>query len=277
MYNIDMSAERHQVISHSIPFATIQNLITDTEIQTICQQLGHTWRERLLPPALMVRSMVYRSLHRNRSIKTLLADIAAAGNQLEMPTDAAWCQARSKLPEDLWPQLIQHSKQRLTHLVGHKYLYCGWPVFTVDGSTVSMPDESELAKTFGYADTKHGLSRFPVARITFLIRLGVQAVCNYEIGHYRTSEDAQFNRMWPQIPNHSICLFDKKFCSFYNLAKLQQRHICVISPLHQKRNPYELIKSGKRIGKNQWIVYLQLAPHLRKRYNDKSLPDQLAV
>ena len=67
MYNIDMSAERHQVISHSIPFATIQNLITDTEIQTICQQLGHTWRERLLPPALMVRSMVYRSLHRNRS------------------------------------------------------------------------------------------------------------------------------------------------------------------------------------------------------------------
>jgi hypothetical protein len=150
-------------------------------------------------------------------------------------------------------------------------------VFTIDGSTVSMPDGPELAKTFGYADTKHGLSRFPVARITFLVRLGVQAVCSYEIGHYRTSEDAQFNRMWPQISNHSICLFDKKFCSFYNLAKLQQRHICVISPLHQKRNPYELIKRGKNIGKNQWIVYLQLAPQLRKRYNDKSLPDQLSV
>ena len=146
----------------------------------------------------------------------------------------------------------------------------------VDGSTVSMPDEPQLAKTFGYADTKHGLSRFPVARITFLVRLGVQAVCGYEIGHYRTGEDAQFNRMWPKIPNHSICLFDKKFCSFYNLAKLQQRHIFVVTPLHQKRKPYELIKAGKRIGKNQWIVFLQLAPQLRKRYNDKSLPHLLA-
>jgi hypothetical protein len=221
--------------------------------------------------------MVYRSLHRNRSIKTLLADIAAANSQLNAPTDAAWCQARSKLPDDLWPELIRRSKDRLTHLVGYQYLYCGLPVFIVDGSTVSMPDEPELVRTFGYANTKHGPSRFPVARITFLLRTGVQAVCDYKIGHYRTGEDAQFNQMWSEIPKQSICLFDKKFCSFYNLAKLQQRHIFVISPLHQKRNPCELIKAGKQLGKNQWIVYFQLAPQLRKRYNDKSLPSCLPV
>ena len=277
MHNIDKLTKCHQAISQNISFAAIQDLITDAEIQAICRQLGHTWRQRLLPPPTMIRSMVYRSLHRNRSIKTLLADIAAADIHAQTPTDSAWCQARSKLPADLWPQLIQHSGQRLTRLVGHKYLYCGQPVFTIDGSTVSMPDELQLARTFGYADTKHGLSRFPVARITFLVRLGVQTVCDYEIGCYRTGEDAQFKRMWPKIPNHSICLFDKKFCSFYNLAKLQQRHISIISPLHQKRDPYELIRGSKRIGKNQWIVYLQLAPQLRKRYNDKSLPRQLPV
>jgi hypothetical protein len=207
----------------------------------------------------------------------LLTDIAAADIKFQAPTDAAWCRARSKIPAELWPQLIQRSEQRLTRLIGHKYLYCGQPIFIIDGSTVSMPDEPELAKIFGYADTKHGLSRFPVARITFLVRLGVQSVCGYETGHYRTSEDAQFNQMWPKIPNYSICLFDRKFCSFYNLAKLQQRHISVISLLHQKRNPYELIKDGKHVGKNQWLVHLQLAPQLRKRYNDKSLPVRLLV
>lgn len=272
MHNIDKLTKSHQAISKTISFATIQDLITDTEIQTVYRQLGYTWRQRLLPPPTMVRSMVYRSIHRNRSIKTLLTDIAAANIQIQTPTDAAWCRARSKLPAKLWPQLIKHSEQRLTRLVGHKYLYRGLPVFIVDGSTVSMPDEPQLAETFGYADTKHGLSRFPVARITFLVRLGVQAVCSYEIGHYRTSEDTQFRRMWPKIPNGSICLFDKKFCSFYNLAKLQQHHIFVVTPLHQKRKPYELIKAGKHIGKNQWIVFLQLSPQLRKRYNDKSLP-----
>jgi len=277
MYIIDKSTEDQQIFSRRIPFAALRELLTDAEVKTICKQLGHTWRERKLPPTIMVRSLVYRSLHRNRSIKTLLTDLAAANLQHKAPTDAAWCQARSKLPQALWPELIQRSEQRLVSLVGHQYLYCGRPVFLIDGSTISMPDEPELVKTFGYANTKHGLSRFPVARLTFLVRAGVQAVCNYKIGHYRTGEDAQFNQMWPKIPNGSICIFDRKFCSFYNLAKLRQRRISIISPLHQKRDPYKLIKAGKRIGHNQWIVRLYLAPQLRKRYNDDSLPRYIRV
>ena len=277
MYSIGKSTEDQQAFSQRIPFAALRELLTDAEIETICKQLGHIWRERRLPPAIMVRSLVCRSLHRNKSIKTLLTDMAAADIQFKAPTDAAWCQARSRLPAALWPELIQRSEQRLVSLVGHQYLYCGRPVFLIDGSTVSMPDEPELVKTFGYANTKHGLSRFPVARLTFLVRAGVQAVCDYKIGHYRTSEDAQFTQMWPKIPNGSICIFDKKFCSFYNLAKLRQRRISVISPLHQKRDPYKLIKAGKRIAHNQWIVRLYLAPQLRKRYNDDSLPCYIRV
>jgi hypothetical protein len=277
MYIIDKSTENQQTFSQPIPFVALRELLTDAQIETICRQLGHLWRERRLPPAVMVRSMVYRSLHRNQSIKTLLTDMAAADIRCQAPTDAAWCQARSKLPAALWPKLIQQSVQHLVDFLGHQYLSWGRPVFLIDGSTVSMPDEPELVKTFGYANTKHGLSRFPVARLTFLVRAGVRAVCDYKIGHYRTSEDAQFNQMWPQIPNDAICLFDKKFCSFYNLAKLRQRRISMISPLHQKRDPHKLIKAGKRIGPNQWIVRLNLAPQLRKRYQDDSLPRDLRV
>ena len=277
MYIIDKSTGDQQTFSQRIPFAALRELLTDGEIETICRQLGHTWRARRLPPAITVRSMVYRSLHRNRSIKTLLTDMAAADIRRQAPTDAAWCQARSKLPVALWPELIQRSVQRLVDLVGRQFLYWGRPVFLIDGSTVSMPDEPELVETFGYANTKHGLSRFPVARLTFLVRAGVQAVCDYRIGHYRTGEDAQFNQMWPTIPNGAICLFDKKFCSFYNLAKLRQHRISVISPLHQKRDPYKLIKAGKRIGPDQWIVRLDLARQLRKRYKDDSLPRYVRV
>jgi hypothetical protein len=277
MYSIGTSTEDQQTFSQRIPFAALAEVVTDEEIETICRQLGHLWRERRLPPAITVRSMVYRSLHRNQSIQTLLAEMAAADLQRKAPTDAAWCQARSRLPAALWPELIECSTQRLVDSVGDQFLYWGRPVFLVDGSTVSMPDEPELVKTFGYANTKHGLSRFPVARLTFLVRGGVQAVCDYKMGHYRTSEDAQFNQMWPTIPSGAICLFDKKFCSFYNLAKLRERRISVISPLHQRRDPQRLIKAGKRIGSNQWLVRLDLAPQLRKRYQDDSLPRYVQV
>jgi hypothetical protein len=277
VYIIDKSTEDQQTFSQRIPFAALAEVLTDGQIETICRQLGHVWRVRRLPPAITVRSMVYRSLHRNQSIKTLLADMAAANIPRKAPTDAAWCQARSKLPAALWPELIRQSVQRLVKSVGHQFLYWGRPVVLVDGSTVSMPDEPALVETFGYANTKHGLSRFPVARLTVLVRAGVQAVCDYRIGHYRTSEDAQFNQMWPAIPDGAICLFDRKFCSFYNLAKLRQRRILVISPLHQKRDPHKLIKAGKRIGSNQWLVRLDLAPQLRKRYQDHSLPRYVQV
>jgi hypothetical protein len=71
---------------------------------------------------------------------------------------------------------------------------------------------------------------------------------------YRSLHRNQSIKTLPAIPNGGICLFDKKFCSFHNLAKLRQRRISVISPLHQKRDPHKLIKAGKRIGSNQWLV-----------------------
>jgi hypothetical protein len=178
MHLIDKSTEDEQTFSQRIPFAGLAEVLTDEEIEAICRQLGHVWRKRRLPPALTVRSIVYRRLHRNRSIKTLLADMAAADIEGKAPTDAAWCQARSQLPAALWPELIQHSVQRLVDFVGQQFLSWGRPVFLLDGSTISMPDEPELVEAFGYANTKHGLSRFPIARVTFLVRAGVRAVCD---------------------------------------------------------------------------------------------------
>jgi hypothetical protein len=102
MYSIDKFTEDQQTFSQRIPFAALAEVLTDEEIETICRQLGYFWRERRLPPAITVRSMLYRSLHRNQSIRTLLADMAAANIQQKAPTDAAWCQARSRLPATLW-------------------------------------------------------------------------------------------------------------------------------------------------------------------------------
>jgi hypothetical protein len=83
--------------------------------------------------------------------------------------------------------------------------------------------------------------------------------------------------MWKQIPSGSVCIFDRQLSSFYNLAKLRQRRIDVIAPLHQQRNPDQLISQGKQIDANQWIIYLTIRNHKRKKYDDSSLPEQLPV
>ena len=278
MYRIDRSAELHQEFSRSVQLPAMQALLTDEEIHAICCQLGHTWRNRILTPAATVRSMVYRRLHPDKSIQATLADLVAGDDHIDRtPADTSWCEARSRLPEHLWSQLIADSTARLQVLATGRYLCFGRGVYLLDGSTLSMPDTPELVEAFGYANTKHGFSRFPVGRITFITHAGTEAVVDYRLDSYRTGEDTQFHAMWSCLPDGCILLCDKKFCSFYNLAKLPHRGIDMICPLHQRRDPHKLIAAGRQVAKDQWLVWFDLSPQLRRKYDDPSLPQRVCV
>lgn len=278
MYAIVKPEEPHHYFRHSLSLDALEELLPDKHIDLICKQLGHKWRRRHLPPALTVRSMIRRGLNSDRSIAATVADLVASGAvNTDSLSDSAWCQARSRLPQQLWGELLGLTARRLRRSFGRKHLWFGRPVFIADGSTVSMPDEPSLVDTFGYTNTKHGPSRFPVAQITFITVAGVQAVWDYRLDDYRTDERAQFHAMWHKLPSGCICLLDRKFCSFYNLAKLRQRSIGVLSPLHQRRDPNKLIRNGRAIGNDEWAVPLDLWPQTRKQYDDPSLPNRLWV
>ena len=278
MYAIDASPRTHHEFSPGVQMAALEQWLCDVEIEAVCHELGHRWRERIFPPAVTVRSMVYRRLHPNKSIRAMLADLAAGNEQLpQTPADTSWCEARSRLPEPLWPRLITASTQRLQRMGAGRYRCFGREMYLADGSTVSMADTPELVEAFGYANTKHGLSRFPVARVTFMTHACTEAVVDYRMGHYRTDERLQFRAMWDQLPADCICICDRKFSSFYTLAKLSQRRVDVIVPLHQRRDPHKLLAAGIRLGSNEWRVQLDLAPQLRRRYDDSTLPQALDV
>jgi hypothetical protein len=278
MNRIDKSADSHPGFSQGIQVAALQELLSDEEIEIVCRHLGHTWRDRIFTPAVTVRSMVHRALNPDKSIRAVLTDLAVADERLKQtPADASWCEARSRLPELVWAELLQHSVKRLEDLTSGQFLYKDRQVFLIDGSTLSMPDTPELVEHFGYSGTKHGLSRFPLGRITFVILAGANCVWDYRFANYRTSEDAQLHQMWGRIPSGSICVFDRNFSSFYNMAKLLQRGIDSVSRLHHQRDPDKLVSQGTPIGDNQWIVRLYLTPHRRRKYNDPSLPQYLCV
>ena len=278
MHRIDKSVGSHSGSSQCIQVAALQELLSDHEIELICRRLGHTWRERIFTPGVTVRSMVHRALNPDKSIRAVVTDLAVVDDRLKQtPADASWCEARSRLPKAMWPELLQHSVKRLTQLTSGQFLYKNRPVFLIDGSTLSMPDTPELVEHFGYSSCRHGLSRFPLGRITFIVLAGANGVWDYRFADFRTSEDAQLHQMWDQLPRGSVCIFDRQFSSFYNLAKLLQRGIDSISRLHHQRDPNKLISKGTPIGHNQWSVWLDLMPHRRKRYNDLSLPQRLRV
>jgi hypothetical protein len=233
MYRIVHYSKSHQHIRRSLQLAALGGLLPDEEIESVCRGLGYRWRRRLLPPGATVRSMVYRGLHPDHSIAGMLADLAATlGPDVAAPTDSAWCQARSRLPERVVMELIFRRAYECRRRFGRPHRWHGRQVFRIDGSTVSMPDEPALVRAFGYAKTRHGPSRFPVARITFIELAGLGVIWNYRLDKYTRSEERQLYNMWHVLPRGCICLLDRKFCSFYNLAKLRQRRVAVVTPLN---------------------------------------------
>lgn len=278
MYRIVTSPASPRRFRKSVQLAALERLLPDGEIEAICRELGHTWRNRKLPPGTTVRSMVYRGLHPDHSIAGMLADLGARlGPDGPPPTDAAWCQARSRLPQGVQMELIFRRAVECQRRFGRACRWHGRWVFRIDGSTVSMPDEPSLVEEFGYASTRHGFSRFPVARTTFIELAGLNVIWNYRLDDYRCSEENQLHDMWHTLPTGCICLCDRKFCSFYNLAKMRRRRIGVVTPLHQSRDPYKLIRQGRALGKDEWMVPLNLSPQLRRRYDDPTLPKVLWV
>ena len=278
MVTIVTTPKSQEQFRRPIQLQAVADQLPNDEINEICRNLGHTWRDRQLPPGVTVRSCIHRALNGDHSIAAMLADLAAVDDpDAPVPTDSAWCQARSRIPLTVFHELIIRRARECRRRFAKPYQWNGRPVFIVDGSTVSMPDEPELVEAFGYAPTKHGPSRFPVARVTFIELAGLEVIHDYRLDDYRTSEDEQFEEMWPSLPNGCIVLADKKFGSFYVLAKLRQRRIGVITLLHQRRDPYKLIRQGFPLGPNEWIVQLDLAPQSRRKYSDPTLPQRLAV
>lgn len=162
MHRIDKLAGSHPSFSQGIQVAALGDLLSDDEIEIVCRNLGHRWRDRIFTPAVTVRSMVHRALNPDKSIRSVLADLVVADDRLKQtPADASWCEARSRLPQELWAELIHHSVGRLDGLASGRFLYKGKRVFLIDGSTLSMPDTPELVEHFGYSSCKDGLSRFP--------------------------------------------------------------------------------------------------------------------
>ncbi len=278
MYRIVHSRKTHQRIRRSLQLPALDELLPDREVEALCRQRGHRWRNRKLPPGPTVRSLVFRGLHPDHSIAGLLADLAGRWQgDTPAPTDAAWCQARSRLPEGVLTDLIVRRARQCRRRFGRPYRWHGRWVFRIDGSTVSMPDQPTLVQAFGYADNNHGPSRFPLARITFVELAGLNVIWNYRLGAYRCSEEAQLQHMWQSLPAGCMCLLDRKFCSFYLLAKFRQRGIGALAPLHASRDPRALIRRGCPLRPDDWLVPLELSAHQRRQYADPSLPHLLWV
>jgi hypothetical protein len=147
-----------------------------------------------------------------------------AGEKVELPStdSSAYCQARSRLPEELLQKLFGKAAQNLSEKVTTEYLWCGRNVKVIDGSSVSMPDTIENQKAYPQPNSQKPGCGFPIAKIGVLFSLATGAAIALVIDVMNTHDLKLARKLYEFLNPLDILLGDRAFCAYADLISIKK-------------------------------------------------------
>ena len=211
-------------------------LLAVDHINALARANDHTFRNTILTPGNTLCWFVRQIAHGNVACSAVhrLAD--------EKFSDAAWCQARDRLPIELIQRvhrgLIDQARRDLDQQddVGDAaYRWRGHRLHVVDGTSDSMLDTPPLREHYGVSGRCAPGLGFPTSHLMLLLdhRSGLLVDC---IDSKINTHDASIA---PQTHQHLYCgdvvLGDVAFSGYAHLALLLRANLHAILPVHQRR------------------------------------------
>ena len=252
-------------------------------IERLCRELGHSWRERILTPAVTIQAFLLQLLHQNTACDHV-PHLMKGGFTAE-----AYCQARKRLPLALFNRLVSSVIDALGTCRDRAALWCGHRVWLLDGSSVSMPDTPELQEAFGQPGAQQPGCGFPVAHLLALFHAGTGMLQKYVTAPMRTHDLRNAWRMLPEMEAGDVLVDDRGFCSFAHLAQARAAGLFVVSRLHQKTivsfrkgrihipprlrgEARKFFKGAKGLPRSCWVRWLGRCDHVVEYYKPRQCP-----
>jgi hypothetical protein len=259
--------------------------LSRARVEATCDRQGHCWRPRIYTPWITLGIFLSQILSRDQSCDDAVDRFQKfrydRGLPPVSPETTSYCEARSRLPEAVFWDLVRRVGTSIHQQAKTSWLFQGRHVKVVDGSTVSMPDTPENQAAYPQATTQKPGVGFPIARLLVVFSLAAGTVLDAAIGPYQgkqTSELALLRRVIAQFQPGDIFLADRFFCSYWVLAALQARGIDVVVRLHQCRSAD--FRRGRRLGRQDHLVVWtkpQQAPDWMTRAEYDAMPGQLTI
>jgi hypothetical protein len=186
-------------------------------IKAACQEAGYTtWRDRLLTPVTTIQLFLLQILHGNTACSHLphLSGLRFSAS--------AYCQARTKLPLDLFELLLARFCASVQSHVADEGRWHGHRTFLVDGSGCSMPDTPALQAAFGQPTEQRPGCGFPVARLLGLFHAGTGVLLKLVVAPLLTHDLARVQAVHPTLQPGDVLVADRGLCSYAHLALLVQ-------------------------------------------------------
>jgi len=255
-----------------------------TLIRRLCQAVGYHWRERDLGPVVTTHLFLQQILHGNTAASHVrhLSGLSF--------TDAAYCQARARLPRAVLEGLQQAVTGRwqgdATADVSSRWH--GHRIHLLDGSSFSMPDTKALQKQFGQPGAQAAGCGFPVAHVLLLCDATTGYILQTEALPLRTHDMAQAAACHQALQPGDVLVGDRAFANFTHLALCSQRGIHGLFRAHQKQlvsfRPYRRYqnaaipkKQRKGLPTSRWLKRLGKHDQLVEYFKPKDKPAWLTA
>jgi Transposase DDE domain len=182
-----------------------------------CEEAGYTsWRDRVLTPVTTIQLFLLQILHGNTACSHLphLSGLRFSAS--------AYCQARTKLPLDLFGLLLTRLCASVQPHVSDEGRWHGHRTFLVDGSGCSMPDTPALQDAFGQSTVQRPGCGFPVARLLGLFHAGTGLLMKLVVAPLCTHDLAHVQKVHPTLAPGDVLVADRGLCSYAHLGLLVQ-------------------------------------------------------
>jgi hypothetical protein len=91
----------------------------------------------------------------------------------------------------------------------------GLAVYGLDGTTLRVADTPENVAHFGRPPSRHGEGAgYPQLRLVTLLTLRARVLAAAAFGPYDSSEVALAPEVWPALPEQTVVILDRRFCSY---------------------------------------------------------------
>jgi hypothetical protein len=201
-------------------------------------------------PALTLWTFLSQVLDGHKSCRAAVerAVVALAlSRPLEDLDTGNYCRARAKLPAVVLRRLTLQVAQGLEDEADDAWRWHGKQVHLVDAFTCTLPDTAANQKAYPQPNTQKPGLGFPMIRAVVLLSLATAACQGLAFGPYQgkeTGESALFRQLVAQILPGSVVVGDRIYCSYFEIAVLQQGGVATVARLHQCRT-----SSFRRAGK----------------------------
>lgn len=246
----------------------LRELLPNSVIEEICEECVYDFRERLLTPLVTIFHMINAGISREGSFQSAW-HLAGQNGQ-----SGSLAKSRQRLPLEIWERLHEWTTQQIGVEAAGRNLWRGHRIVGVDGTCVSMSDELELAEYFGRANSKHGMSRFPLARVTLTFDLETLATLHHEAGPYETDETELLRSILPRLQRGDVLVGDRHFAGANHYAEYLQTGIEFITRAHQQLQVGAL-KVTHVFNPKDKLVSLRIKPEHRKR--NPALPESILI